>query len=345
MDIQQLATDFVKYYNSKTDEKIPDQFIRDYYLFTSGKYVSACELIKWLGIERNTFIKTLAQQYTVNVDYFVTTYEDEMNEIKVTDVKEYRKIFNQKYHLLTTHCFNEYATRSVTEKGKLIRKYYHKLNDIFKKFHIDYIRETSHENRKLLNNQRNSHSNVSNDSGVYVWSTYEHNASMFRIGCADNVYQRINQHNSSNIDKINICVVIYTSRFKDLEYLLKIALEGCFYRGEFYKCNYARINNAIKKCIGFMKNMKCINCDFNVVKYSSAMQKQRSSYSTSLRISKQNTKTRSKQLSKKHSVQTSKKQSKQLSKTRSKQISKKRIKPMINVSTKIISKKKIQANN
>lgn len=330
MDIQQLATDFVKYYNSKTDEKLPDQFIKDYYIFTSGEYISVSEMIKWLGIERNSFTKILWKQYILNTDYFVTTFEDEMEKVRVTNVNEYRKKNNQTYYLITTNCFKEYALKSTSEKGLMIRKYYIRLESIFKNFHIDYIKKANAENHKLLNNQRNSHSNISNDSGVYIWYSHEYTATMFRIGCADNVHQRINQHNSSNVNKINVCVVIHTSRFKEFESLLKLALEKYLYRGEFYQCSIGYIHNAVQNCISFMKKAKCTNCDFNVIKYPIIPLHQKTSMIASVKQTKQMGKTRI------NNTNAFKKQSKRLSKKRisKKQTSKKRI------SAKQLSKKR-----
>ena len=123
-------------------------------IFTAGKYISVYEFIIWLGITRNTFIETLLAKFKKNHDYFIVNYEDEMRELKITSQSNYKKRLTQKYYLITTNCFKEYCTRSLTNKGNLVRKYYFKLDELFKEFHLEYIEKSDMENKKLLNNQK-----------------------------------------------------------------------------------------------------------------------------------------------------------------------------------------------
>ena len=52
-----------------------------------------------------------------------------------------------------------------------------------------------------------------------------------RIGRSLNVYGRINDHNSSNIDKIVPELIIYINYSEQVENLLKFCLEKYSYRG------------------------------------------------------------------------------------------------------------------
>jgi hypothetical protein len=93
-------------------------------------------------------------KFKKNQDYFIVNYEDEMKELKITSQSNYKKRLTQKYYLITTNCFKEYCTRSLTNKGNLVRKYYFKLDELFKEFHLEYIEKSDIENKKLLNNQK-----------------------------------------------------------------------------------------------------------------------------------------------------------------------------------------------
>ena len=261
-NIKKLANDFVIFFNNKSNEKLPDLFIKEYYIFTAGKYIAVSEFIYWLGISRNTFIETLLDKFKINQDYFIVNYEDEMKELKITLQSDYKKKTNQKYYLITSNCFKEYCTRSLTNKGNLVRKYYFKLDELFKEFHLEYIEKSETENEKLLNNQKNNNQKkILNDSGIYVWVSSDNDIHKYRIGCADNVYGRINQHNSSNANKIYIKIVVYTKYYKVFEEILKIHLEKYLYRGEFYKCEISIIEKVIKNIITFLKKTQN-NCGF-----------------------------------------------------------------------------------
>ena len=260
---EKLANDFVIYFNNKSNEKLPNSFIKEYYIFTAGKYISVSEFIIWLGITRNTFIETMLAKFKKNQDYFIVSYEDEMRELKITSQFNYKKRLTQKYYLITTNCFKEYCTRSLTNKGNLVRKYYFKLDELFKEFHLEYIEKFDAENKKLLNNQKKNDKKILGESGIYVWVNSEKNVDKYRIGCADNIYGRINQHNSSNVDKIYVKIIVYTKYYKIFEELLKIYLEKYLYRGEFYKCNILVIEKNIKSIVNFLKKTNN-DCGFKI---------------------------------------------------------------------------------
>jgi len=263
-NIEKLANDFVIYFNNKSNEKLPNLFIKEYYIFTAGKYVAVSEFIIWLGISRNTFIETLLNKFKKNKDYFIVNYEDEMKELKITLKSNYKKRSTTKYYLITTNCFKEYCTRSLTNKGNLVRKYYFKLDELFKEFHLEYIEKSETENKKLLNNQKKNDKKILNESGIYVWANSENNIDKYRIGCANNVYGRINQHNSSNVNKIYVKIIVYTKYYKIFEDLLKIYLEKYLYRGEFYKCNILIIEKNIKNIISFFQKTQN-DCGFKPI--------------------------------------------------------------------------------
>jgi len=295
-----LADDFVIFFNKNSNEKLPDSFIRDYYIFTAGKYIAVSEFIVWLNVSRNSFIEKMLSRFKKNQDYFIVNYEDEMKELKITPQTNYRKRTNQKYYLITVNCFKEYCSRSLTEKGNLVRKYYFKLDELFKEFHLAYIEKSDKENEKLLNNQKTKNKiSVDGRAGVYIWNKLDDNSEIFRIGGADNVNGRINQHNSSNINKINPKIIVYTKYYKIFESLLKIYLENYLYRGEFYKCDLNIIEKAIKDIIIFIGKSKK-DSDLNLKSIVKFYKKNKSfANNISKKSSKKLSKKSSKKLSKK----------------------------------------------
>ena len=55
--------------------------------------------------------------------------------------------------IITSRCFKDICIRSNTIKGNMMRKYYMELDELFKKFHLNKIKDISDENDYLLNNQ------------------------------------------------------------------------------------------------------------------------------------------------------------------------------------------------
>jgi hypothetical protein len=264
-DIFRLAKSFLNYYKKFNLKNIPDEFIKEYYIFSHQPLISIIEFTEWIGINRKTIIENLQKNYKVNVDYFITTYEEELKHIIIYKNLNYKH--NQKFIIITSKCFKDICVRSNTIKGNMMRKYYMELDELFKKFHFDKIKNISDENDYLLNNQ--SKNKLKNEEGIYIWNTSK-NSSIFRIGKASNISERISQHNSSNYDKIFPKIIIYSKCSTELENMLKICLKKYSYRGEFYKCGYSKLNLIINDIIEFL-NKYNKNCDVkkeNIVKFN-----------------------------------------------------------------------------
>jgi hypothetical protein len=252
LKLVELANSFVRYFKEFNVKNIPENFIKEYYILTHGNFISIVEFVKWLDINRQSMIENLQKNYKNDNDYFMTTFEDEINCIKL--FKKEQLIFksNQKYIKITQKCFKDICIKSSTAKGVLVRKYYMELDDLFKKFHLNQIEDISEENEVLKNNQKNKKKNIYEKEGIYVWNKIKEKTN-HRIGRSLNVYGRINDHNSSNIDKIVPELIIYINYSEQVENLLKFCLEKYSYRGEFYNCDIQIIEQKINNICNFLK--------------------------------------------------------------------------------------------
>ena len=133
-----------------------------------------------------------------------------------------------------------------------MKKYYLELDDLFKKFHLNKINDMSEENEVLKNNQKKNNKKIYEEEGIYVWKKIKEN-DKHRIGRASNVLGRINDHNSSNIDKIVPEIIVYANYSEQFENLLKYSLEKFSYRGEFYECYIKIIEKNIRTIVNFLK--------------------------------------------------------------------------------------------
>ena len=72
----EMADSFVEYFNkcNTTNINISDKFIREYYIFANGGYISLVEFTKWLDISRDAMLKRIKRKlklFTENNGIFV----------------------------------------------------------------------------------------------------------------------------------------------------------------------------------------------------------------------------------------------------------------------------------
>jgi hypothetical protein len=233
-----------------------------------------------------------------NIDYFEVDSDDEIKELKIMNKNEFKIHHNLKYFLFTVECFKMYCLKSTTEKGELVRKYYSKLESLFRKFHLDYIQDSNQKEQILLNNQRNSKSKYKSEEGIYCWSKIGDKDGYYRIGRASDIYNRLSQHDSSNADKIFVHDVKYVKCSEMIETNVKNFLDYYKYRGEFYDCDINMIKNVFDDTIEMMK------------KYNSACTCLDSECENDIKIKDNNIKTKHTNSSKKNSKKNNKKNSK-----------------------------------
>jgi hypothetical protein len=262
MDIENLANSFIEYLKLNNITNIPYDFIREYYILSHGKYVSLYECTLWLNIKKHTIVESLKNNFKKDTDYYETSYDNEKDNIKLYNKNSLIYNKNYKYILLTTMCFRDICLRSLTKKGKIIRTYNIKIEDLFKDFHLNYINKLNKENEIILHNQKKI--KLTHDEGIYVFREVNDNSNCHKLGKAEDIYGRIAQHNSSHKNKIIVEIIIYTKCSTQIEIFSKNCLENYLYRGEYYKCDMKIIENVIKDSIKLLKkyNANCI-CENN----------------------------------------------------------------------------------
>ena len=300
----ELANSFVKYFKEFNVKNIPESFIKEYYILTSDNFISVVEFTEWLDVNRKTIIANIQTNYKKDTDYFFVSKEDEISYLKLYSEKNLDLKSNQKYIKITQKCFKDICIKSLTPKGILVRKYYMDLDDLFKKFHLNKIDDMSGENEVLKNNQKKSNKKIYEEEGIYVWKIIKEN-DKHRIGRATNILGRINDHNSSNIDKIVPEIIVYANYSEQFENLLKYSLEKFLYRGEFYKCDIKIIEKNIRSIINFLKKQ---NEKFIISKQIQKFYNNKiDNYKSIKKTGKKSNKKTSKKLSKKTSKKTIKK--------------------------------------
>ncbi len=259
MNILKLAESFIDYLKLNKITNIPYDFIKEYYILSHGKYVSLFDCFLWLNVKKHTITESLTDNFKKNIDYFETSYENEKEHIKLFNKEKLTKNRNNKYILLTTTCFRDICLRSTTNKGKIIRTYNIKIEDLFKDFHLNYINKLNKENEIILHNQKKI--KLTHDEGIYVFRESDDDVDTHKVGKAEDIYGRIAQHNSSHKNKIIVELIVYTKCSSQIEILSKNCLSDYLYRGEYFKCDINIIENVIKDSIKLLKkyNSKC-NC-------------------------------------------------------------------------------------
>lgn len=251
MDIHKLAVDFAVFFNSNSNLKLSSVFLREFYVFSMSEYISASEFIRWLEITRNGFIERLQKYFKKGIDYFEVDHKDEMKELKLTTPRMYTKKHNQKHYVITSKCFKEYCMRSQTKKGEMVRDYFYKLDEMFKKFHLKCIDGSDKKRQKLLNNQKKKDPRITTKPGIYILGRVDDD--IYKIGHSQNIYRRLSQPVNTNSDKISIKIIVYTNAHKNFESLLKMHLEPYLYRGEFYKCSLDHLEKTVNNVVNYMR--------------------------------------------------------------------------------------------
>lgn len=260
MDILKLADSFIEYLKLNKITNIPYDFIKEYYILSHGRYVSLYECVLWLDVKKHTITESLTINFKKNIDYFETSYENEKEHIKLFDKEKLVKNGNYKHILLTTTCFRDICLRSITKKGKIVRTYNIKIEDLFKDFHLNYISKLGKENEIILHNQKKI--KLTHNEGIYVFRESNDDIDSHKLGKAEDIYGRIAQHNSSHKNKIIVELIIYTKCSSQIETFSKNCLSNYLYRGEYFKCDIKLIENVIKDSIKLLKkyNSDC-NCE------------------------------------------------------------------------------------
>ena len=231
--------DYLKKYSS-INNKFIDDFFSLYDVKTSNDdfVINLENVAKWLNCKKFTLNDTIKNTYQINIDYKIS------------------KSINQKSTgrpreevMITPNCFKRLCMMSRTEKAEEVRSYFISLEDHINKYK-GYIIEGL--NKKVAKYETElKPQEIQNESGsIYVLKTTESIEGVYKLGKAKNFKQRLQTHQTSHPEKLDIAYVYETDMIDQVESCLKNLLKTKGYRKrkEFYEIDIDILKTLIKMC-------------------------------------------------------------------------------------------------
>ena len=230
---------YLKQYSS-INNKFIDDFFNLYNVKTSNDdfVINLEKVAKWLNCKKFTLNDTIKNTYQINIDYKIS------------------KSINQKSTgrpreevMITPNCFKRLCMMSRTEKAEEVRSYFIALEDHINKYK-GYIIEGL--NKKISKYEKELKPvEIQNESGsIYVLKTTETIEGVYKIGKTENFKKRLQSHQSSHPNKLDIAYVYETDMINQVESCLKNLLKDKAYRKrkEFYEIDIDILKSLIKTC-------------------------------------------------------------------------------------------------
>ena len=231
--------DYLKKYSS-INNKFIDDFFSLYNVKTSNDdfVINLENVAKWLNCKKFTLNDTIKNTYQINIDYKIS------------------KSINQKSTgrpreevMITPNCFKRLCMMSRTEKAEEVRSYFIALEDHINKYK-GYIIEGL--NKKVAKYETElKPQEIQNESGsIYILKTTESIEDVYKLGKAKNFKQRLQTHQTSHPEKLDIAYVYETDMIDQVESCLKNLLKTKGYRKrkEFYEIDIDILKSLIKMC-------------------------------------------------------------------------------------------------
>ena len=230
--------DYLKKYSS-INNKFIDNFFGLYNIKTSNDdfVIDLENLAMWLKSQKKVLKTTLITSYQLNVDYKVKTLKPEGKGRPIEEV------------MITPNCFKRLCMMSRTEKAEEVRSYFIALEDHINKYK-GYIIEGL--NKKVAKYETElKPQEIKNESGsIYVLKTTESIEDVYKLGKAKNFKSRLQTHQTSHPEKLDIAYVYETDMIDQVESCLKNLLKTKAYRKrkEFYEIDIDILKTLIKLC-------------------------------------------------------------------------------------------------
>lgn len=230
--------DYLKKYSS-INNKFIDDFFGLYDVKTSNDdfVIDLEKLANWLKSQKKVLKTTLQTSYQLNVDYKVKTLKPEGKGRPIEEV------------MITPNCFKRLCMMSRTEKAEEVRSYFIALEDHINKYKGYIIEGLNKKVAKYETELRPQE--IKNESGsIYVLKTTESIEDVYKLGKAKNFKQRLQTHQTSHPEKLDIAYVYETDMIDQVESCLKNLLKTKGYRKrkEFYEIDIDILKTLIKMC-------------------------------------------------------------------------------------------------
>ena len=230
---------YLKQYSS-INNKFIDDFFNLYNVKTSNDdfVINLEKVAKWLNCKKFTINETIRNSYQIDVDYKINK-----SSIQKLTGRPREEI------MITPNCFKRLCMMSRTEKAEEVRSYFIALEDHINKYK-GYIIEGL--NKKISKYEKELKPvEIQNESGsIYVLKTTETIEGVYKIGKTENFKKRLQSHQSSHPNKLDIAYVYETDMINQVESCLKNLLKNKAYRKrkEFYEIDIDILKSLIKTC-------------------------------------------------------------------------------------------------
>ena len=222
--------DFLKKYSN-----VPNQFIDDFFSLidykeyeSSEKIVDLDKVVKWLDINKGMAKKTLIKSYRKNIDYIIK---------KVVKPKGSGG-HNAEIILLTIRCFKKFCQLTRSKHGDDVRNYFIDVEYTLNKYK-NYIIEGLSD--KIDTIKKGKKPKVNPEKAIiYIFKTANSpENSLYKIGRTKDLTKRLQSHQSSLSEDIEILFYLETDDAKVVESCIKNFAKKYQYRKykEVYEVN------------------------------------------------------------------------------------------------------------
>ena len=231
-------SEYLKVY-STISSKFIDQFFsfHDFNLSYDEIYINFDQVVSYLNMRKSDLKETLVKNYTKKVDYTVKI--EKLNTLRGRP---------SEIILISPDCFRRLCMISRTKKSEEVRSYFIELEKHLNKFKDYIINEQNKKINILKNNQKPF---INPKSGVvYVLKTELDIEGVYKIGKTTNFKKRLNTHNSSHPDNVEIMLVYETDNIDEIERCIKNFLQKTQYRNkkEFYQIDLDILKKLLTGC-------------------------------------------------------------------------------------------------
>ena len=219
----------------------------DYKEFESNeKIVDLDRVVKWLDINKSKAKQTLMKSYRKNIDFI----------IKKIVKKKGSGGHNAEKILLTVRCFKKFCQSTRSKHGNDVREYFLDVESTLNKYK-DYIIEGLTDKIEAVKKGRKPKVNPEK-AIIYIFKTANTpENSLYKIGRTKDLTKRLQSHQSSLSEDIEILFYLETDDSKTVESCIKNFAKKYQYRKykEVYEVNIDILKLLATKCEKFKFNL------------------------------------------------------------------------------------------
>lgn len=252
--------DFILSENPTLDPKFIDEFVicLD---GVEGCVIDLDKAMKWIGFSRKDNIKViLKKNFCEGTDYKVSKTQNK---------------FGKRDVLLSVDCFKDLSQQAPSEKGKVVREYYRKME----KSYIKYIKNQAANAEKRIVDLKQENEIVVKKLSKFVYQPLdkiyiledlslddlcqESGERYYKIGKATDIKQRERSYHTGRTQKVQFLYEKECVDCRFVESMIKRILRGYEYEAgrEIYGIKLENLKNIVKSCCDFLELMLKYNED------------------------------------------------------------------------------------